>query len=337
MATYRAVLLKGKGGLDQLEDAELPLTDPGPGEARIRVRATGAGFTDVIMRTGYYPYRPKFPFAPGYEVVGVVDAVGAGVTELTVGMRVAALTVTGGAAELLVRPADEFVPVPDGVDDAAAIALVLNYVTAWQMLHRSAAMKPGERALVTGASGGVGTALLELMQLHGVQAFGAASARSFGVVRSWGATPIEGRGAPLDAQVRALVPDGVDAAFDGLGGKITGECIRATRRGGIVVAYGFTAVSGANASNLGTLRGAAALYVGAFFARRRSTFYGITQIYRKDKAPFREDLPQLFALVAAGKLRPRIADVLPLFAVREAQRRLEAGGVEGKLVLAADA
>ncbi len=333
MTTYRAVVLKGKGGLDQLEERDLELLPPGPGEARIRVRATGAGFTDVIMRTGYYPYRPKFPFAPGYETVGVVDAVGEGVS-LRPGTRVAALTVTGGAAEYLVRPAEELVPVPEGVDDAAAIALVLNYVTAWQMVHRSAAAQPGQRALVTGASGGVGTALLELLRLHGVEAIGAAGKRSHVLVRSYGATPIDGRGAALDEQVHALVPDGVDMAFDGLGGKTTGECVRATKRGGIVVAYGFTAVNG---SNLGTLRGAAALFGGAFLSGRRSAFYGITQIYRKDKRPFLEDLPKLFALVADGKLHPKIADRLPLFAVREAQRRLEAGGVEGKLVLVAEA
>ncbi len=335
MATYRAVLLQGKGGLDQLKEAELELEPPRAGEVRIRVRATGAGFTDIIMRTGYYPYRPSFPFPPGYDVVGDVDAVGEGVTSLRVGQRVAALSVTGGCAEYLTRAEDEFVAVPDGLDDAEAVALVLNYVTAWQMIHRSAAMKPGQTALVTGANGGVGTALLELLRLHGVRAIGAASAKSFDLVKSYDADPIDGRGAPLDEQVRAIVPDGVDAAFDGLGGKTTGECIRATKKGGIVVAYGFTAVSGASASNLGTLRGAAALFAGAFFAGRRSTFYGITQIYRKDKSSFREDLPKLFALLAEKKLAPKIADRLPLFAAREAQERLLAGGITGKLVLVA--
>ncbi|CAN5683785.1 medium chain dehydrogenase/reductase family protein [soil metagenome] len=335
MATYRAVLLEGKGGLDKLVDAEVELVPPRAGEVRIRVRATGAGFTDVIMRTGYYPYRPKFPFSPGYDVVGDVDAVGEGVTDLRVGQRVAALSVTGGCAEYLFRAAGELVPVPDGLDDAEVVALILNHVTAYQMIHRSAAMKPGQRALVTGANGGVGTALLELLRIHGVDAIGAASTKSADVVKRYGAIPIDGRGAPLDDQVRALAPEGVDAAFDGLGGRTTGECVRATKKGGIVVSYGFTAVSGASASNFGTLRGATALFVGAFVAGRRSTFYGITQIYRKDKSSFREDLPKLFALLAEKKIAPLIADRLPLLAAREAQARLEAGSIAGKLVLVA--
>src|ERR1700733_3383062 len=144
--TYRAVLLQGKGGLDQLQEVELPLTAPKRGELRIKVRATGAGSTDVIMRTGYYPYRPPFPFSPGYEVVGDVDALGEGVTGFTVGQRVCALTVYGGAAEYLTREAEHFVPVPEGLDDAEVVALILNYITAYQMIHRFSELKAGGSA-----------------------------------------------------------------------------------------------------------------------------------------------------------------------------------------------
>src|SRR5437879_566003 len=141
--TYRAVVLKGKGGLDQLEVQALPLIEPGPGEVRVRVRAAGAGATDIIMRTGYYPFRPPFPFTPGYEVVGEVDARGEGVTGLAVGQRVCALTVHGAQAEIIVRGAGDLVAVPDGLDDADVIALILNYVTAYQMIHRAAAVRSG--------------------------------------------------------------------------------------------------------------------------------------------------------------------------------------------------
>lgn len=328
--TYRAVMLKGKGGLDQLEAVELPLALPRAGELRVKIRATGAGFTDITMRTGYYPYRPPFPFVQGYELIGEVDALGEGVTGFHLGQRVAALTVHGGYAEYLVREADHFVPVPDGLDDAEAVALILNYVTAYQMIHRSAKMKPGQTALVTGANGGVGTALLELLRLHGVAALGAASKKHFDLVRGLGAEPIESRTAPLDALVRRVHPGGVDAAFDGLGGRGTGECIRATRKGGMVVSYGFMGTL--EGGTLAALRGFVALFAGAFLAGRRSSFYGITQIYRKDKAPLKEDLPKLFALLAQGKIAPRIAARLPLLAAEEAQRRLAAGGVAGKIV-----
>ena len=329
-STYQAVMLKGKGGLDQLEVVELPLEAPKAGELRVKIRAAGAGFTDITMRTGYYPYRPPFPFVQGYELVGEVDALGEGVTGFRLGQRVAALTVHGAYAGYIVREADHFVPVPDGLDDAEAVALILNYVTAYQMIHRSAKMTPGQTALVTGANGGVGTALLELLRLHGVKAVGAVSKKHFDLVRALGGEPIESRAAPLEELVHALHPDGVDVAFDGLGGKGTGECIRATKKGGMVVSYGFMGTL--EGGNLAAFRGFAALFVGAFFAGRRSSFYGITEIYRKDRKPLQEDLPKLFALLAARSITPRIAARLPLLAAAEAQRRLTAGGVVGKIV-----
>jgi NADPH:quinone reductase-like Zn-dependent oxidoreductase len=332
MSTYRAVQLKGKGGLDQLVEVTLPREAPSAGELRVRVRATGVGYTDVIMRRGYYPYRPAFPFVPGYEVVGVVDAVGAGVEGFAVGDRVAALTVYGGYAEELTRAAKEFVKVPAGLDDAAVAAVILNYVTAYQMIHRVAKLERGATALVTGASGGVGLALLELLRDTGVRVVGAASGKNHALVQAEGATPIEGRAAPVDAATLALFPQGVDAAFDGIGGATTGQCVRATRRGGIVVGYGFTGVM---ESNLGTMRGALALFVGARLRGRRSAFYGITQWYRDDPTPFREDLPQVLRLLAEGKIRPRIVARLGLLEGARAQRMLEEGGVAGKLVLVA--
>jgi NADPH2:quinone reductase len=332
--TYRAVLLRGKGGLDQLEEVQLPLTSPGPGEARIRVVATGAGSTDIMMRTGNYPYRPRFPFVPGYEVVGVVDALGTGVDGLRVGQRVCALTVSGGCADYLVRDAADFIPVPDGLNDEEVLALILNYVTAFQMVHRTAEMKAGQTALVTGANGGVGTALLELLRIAEVRTLGAAAPAHFDLVRALGAEPIPSRSGSLSEEVRRFIPNGVDVAFDGLGGPMTRECIRATRPGGKVVGYGFMAAkTNGKGSMLKSIRGFGALFVGARLVGRRGNFYGITQLYRRDARPFREDLPRLFSLLATGKIHPPIAARLPLLAMREAQRLLEAGGVRGKIVL----
>ena len=331
--TYRALHLTGKGGLDRLVEVDLPLVDPGPGELRVTVRATGAGSTDITMRTAYYPYRPDFPFVPGYEVVGEVDAVGAGVTGFRVGQRVAALTVYGGYAERMVRSADDFVPVPDGLDDAEVVALILNYVTAYQMVHREAKLRAGQSALVTGANGGVGTALLELLRLIDVRALGAASPKHHDYVRSLGGEPVASRTVALDVATRAVLPDGVDAAFDGMSGSGTGECVRALKRGGIVVGYGFMGTSpGGSPSLLAVMRGYGSLFVGAPLTGRRGAFYGITALYRKDKRPFREDLATLFGLLASRSITPRIAARLPLLAAREAQAMLEAGGVAGKIV-----
>lgn len=329
--TYRATMLTKKGDPDALVNVERPLPEPGPGELRVRVSATGVGSTDVTMRRGYYPYAPAIPFVPGYESIGVVDAIGPGVEGFRVGERVCALLVHGGYATHVVRAAREWVRVPDGLDDVEVVALILNYVTAYQAIHREAKLAPGSTALVTGAAGGVGQALVQLLVAHGVRVIAAASARSHALLRALGAEPIEGRRGPIDASTRALAPGGVDAAFDGIGGAQLRECIRATRRGGAVVWYGFMA-----ASSLATvIRNYWDIFVGARLRGRRGSFYGITALYRKDPAPFREDLPELFALLGARKIAPKIALRLPLERAREANERIERGGLDGKIVLVA--
>jgi NADPH2:quinone reductase len=331
---YKAIMLQGKGGLDRLEEVTLPLSEPGPGELRVKVIATGAGSTDITMRTSKYLFAPPFPYVPGYELVGIVDALGKGVTDFAVGQKVAALTVHGAFAEYLVRNADDFVAVPDGLDDGATLALILNYGTAYQMIHRTAKMAPGQTALVTGANGGVGTALCELLRLHGVRALAACSPRHFDAVRALGAEPMASREGPVDLAVRRVLPDGVDAAFDIVGGAGTRECIRATRRGGIVVGYGFMGTTrNGKPSRLLVLRSFAALFLGARLVGRRGTFYGITALYRRDKQPLKEDLAKLFALLQEGKLRPLIAHRIPLLAARRSQELLMAGGVVGKIVM----
>jgi NADPH:quinone reductase-like Zn-dependent oxidoreductase len=329
MDTYRAVMLTRKGGPEVLEPVTLPNVDPGPGEVRVAVRATGAGGTDITMRRGTYPFAPAIPFVPGYEAIGEVEKLGEGVTDLKVGQRVAALLVHGGYAEKLVRKATEFVPVPDGVDDAQGVALILNYVTAYQAMHRSGNVQAGQHVLVTGANGGVGMAALELLRLAGAHAIGAASPKHHDAIRAMGATPIESREKPLEESVHALLPEGVDLTLDGLGGKYVGHCVSATKKGGTVVCYGF---SGAQKDNLAVTLGMGALFAGAPLRGRHGKFYGITLLYRKDPQPLREDLATLFQLLADKKLSPVIAARLPLLAAREANVMLEKGGIEGKIV-----
>jgi NADPH:quinone reductase-like Zn-dependent oxidoreductase len=283
------------------------------------------------MRRGSYPYAPTIPFVPGYESIGTVDAVGAGVRTLKEGDRVCALLVHGGYATHVVRGAEHWMRVPDGLDDVQAVALVLNYVTAYQMIHRKARLQPGQWALVNAANGGVGQAMLDLLRVHGVSAIGAAAKARHHTVASYGATPIEGRSRPLDAGVHAVRAEGVDAAFDGIGGAHTGQCVSSTRRGGITVWYGFVGARGLTA----LARSALSLFVGAPLRGRRGSFYGVTMLYRKNPQPFLEDLPKLFDLLAQRKITPRIAQTFPLLDARKANERLEAGGIDGKLVLVA--
>ena len=237
-STYRAVMLTHQGGPEVLRVVELPIVEPGPGQLRVRVRAAGVGSTDLLMLAGNYRYAPKIPFVPGYEAAGVVEAIGSGVTGFELGQRVAALTVYGGFAELLVREAEHFLAIPGGVSDRDAAAVILNYATAWQMIHRVARVRLGQTALVTGAAGGVGTAALQLLRLAGVRTYGAASAPKHGTLRSLGATPIDYRAGPIDVLTRALEPNGVDYVFDAVGGANIGRCIGALRRGGTLVGFG---------------------------------------------------------------------------------------------------
>ena len=322
-------MLTTAGGPAALQCVELPIEPPGIRQLRVRVRAAGVGSTDLIMLAGKYTYAPKIPFVPGYEVAGVVDAIGADVAGFKVGQRVAALTLYGGYGELLLREAEHFLPIPDAVSDVQAAAVILNYVTAWQMIHRVAHVQAGKTALVTAAAGGVGSAALQLLRLAGVKTYGAASLKKHATVRRLGAIPIDYRAAPLDGLIRKLESDGVDYVFDAVGGANVGLCIGAARRGGLVVGYGFMAVSGTFA----TVKMFVDLFLGARLRGRRGTFYGITSLYRKNPQPLREDLPLIFALLAEGKIDPMVAATFPLLAARQAIELLATGSVEGKIVL----
>jgi NADPH:quinone reductase-like Zn-dependent oxidoreductase len=322
-------MLTKAGGPEALQPVELAIEEPGSGELRVRVRAAGVGSTDLIMLAGKYRYAPSIPFVPGYEVAGVVDAIGPGVTGFKIGQRVAALTLYGGYGELVMREAEHFLPIPDEVSDVEAAAVILNYVTAWQMIHRVAKVRSGQSALVTGAAGGVGTAALQLLRLVGATTYGAASAKKHDTVRRLGATPLDYRAAPIDRLTRALEPEGVDYVFDTVGGANTALCISAARRGGLIVGYGFMGVAG----TVATLAMFYNLFVGARLRGRRGRFYGITSLYRKDPKPLREDLPKIFALLAEKRIDPVIATTLPLLDAREAIELLAAGSVEGKIVL----
>ncbi len=328
-ATYRAVMLTKKGGPEVLRVVELPMESPGAGQLRVRVKAAGVGATDLIMLGGNYPFAPKIPFIPGYETVGEVDAIGAGVTGFELGQRVAALTVYGGFAEFLIRGAEHFLPVPDAVSDRDAAAVILNYVTAWQMIHRVAKVQRGQTALVTGAAGGVGTAALQLLRLAGAKTYAAASASKHDTLRALGATPIDYRSGKLDHLTRTLEPKGVDYVFDAVGGANIGPCIGALRRDGIVIGFGFMGAPGV----LSKVAMFSNLFIGARLRGRRGSFYGISALYRKNPAPLREDLPKIFSLLEEKKVDPFITHSFELLDARRAIELLSGGSVEGKIVL----
>jgi NADPH:quinone reductase-like Zn-dependent oxidoreductase len=215
----------GSVGPEVLELVEEPtIPNPGTGDVRIKVLAAGTGFTDSFIRRGRYPdLKGPLPFTPGYELVGVVDKAGSDVVSPREGQIVADVCVVGGYAQYAIRPARFLVPVPDGIDAAEAVCIPLAYLTAFHMLTRHRRLFPGERILIIGASGTVGTALLDLSRHFGLKAIGTCSAANFTAVKRFGATAIDYRAGDFVALVRKLTADrvggvGVDAAFDAIGG-----------------------------------------------------------------------------------------------------------------------
>jgi len=320
-----------KGGTEVLEVHWRGLPTPGPGQAVVRVEAAGVSFAEVQMLKGRYFGQPKFPFVPGYDLVGIVENVGEGVDGELLGERVAALTETGAWADRVSLDAVKLAPVPNGIDPADAVAAITNGVTAWQMLHRAASVRPGQTVLVHGASGGVGTLLVQLARLAGARAIGTASARKHEYVRALGAVPVDYKNDDVPARVREISPGGVDAVFDHVGGPGLVDSYRMLRRGGTLVTYG-------SASTLSGKGHWIRPYL-PIFARvllwnatpngRRATFYYV----KRWPKLFQEDLSRVLLLLAGGKIEARGNTRMPPEKASEALGLLASGKASGKVVL----
>jgi NADPH2:quinone reductase len=243
---HHRVVVPRHGGPDVLRVVEEELPEPRAGEVRVKVLAAGVSAFDLMVRSGSFPGFPRVPFTPGADIVGVVDKLGDGVSTIEEGQRVAGgpLSGGGGYAEFICLPASELVPVPSGLDSTEAVCLVANYLTAHLALHRTACVRSGERALVHGAAGGVGTALLDLGKLAGLEMYGTASEHNHELVSALRATPIDYRTEDFVERIRSLTGDGVDAVFDPIGGaRQLWRSYRALRKGGRLVWFGVAATS----------------------------------------------------------------------------------------------
>lgn len=333
---YRHVVLTQTGGPEVLHVIEDELPALGTGQARIKILAADVSFSDVNIRRGRYPGAPRPPFTPGYAMVGVVDQLGPVTSGPAIGQAVAALTFYGSYSQFICLSVRELVLVPTGVDPAEAVSLVLNYVAAYQMLHRVAHVALGQRILVHGAAGGVGTAFLELGHLAGLQMYGTASRPKHGLVARLGATPIDYRTEDFVGRVAALTGGvGVDAVFDPMGSAHLKRSVKTVRKGGSVVGYGFyeTANRGGNVV-LDVLSQYLRLALWSLPPQKKHVaFYDIRSQKKKRPGWFREDLTALLGLLAAGTLRPVIAQRLPLEDVVKAHQQVEHAEVQGKLVL----
>jgi NADPH:quinone reductase-like Zn-dependent oxidoreductase len=341
---HTRIIVNHYGGPDALQVLEEERPEPKSGEVRVRVLAAGVALPDLMMREGVHPETPRLPFTPGWDLIGVVERLGDRVSGLEPGQIVAALPITGAYAEFVCLARRELVPVPSGLDAGEAVSLVLNYVTAYQMLHRPVEIAPRQRVLIHGAAGGVGTALLQLGRLAGLEMYGTCSARGASTVSGLGGVPIDYQHVDFVNEIHRHTGDGVDVVFDGIGGTHIWRSRKALRRGGKVVAYGLT--SSLRAGRLASGRAGrrrrfrAMAIFGVYIAAgwllpggRRVVPYSIQWLKRLRPAWFRQDLIALFDLLEQRKIKPLIAQRLPLTEARHAHELLGKGGIAGKIVL----
>jgi NADPH:quinone reductase len=355
----KRVVVDHFGGPDVLKLVEDEDPRPGQGEVRVKVLAAGVSFTDSQLRAGTYLGVPKPPFTPGYELVGVVEEVGPGCTRLEVGDRVGSLTVWGADAERACVLERDTVDVPEDVDPAEVLSLVFTYMTAYQVLHRTAQVRPGESVLIHGAAGRVGTAALELGAAAGLRMHGTCSARDRDVVERHGAVAIDYRSEDFVERIRELTDgEGVDVVLDSLGGKTSLRSYRCLRRGGRLVVFGhYDTLSDGHKSSRAWVdwyaSTAAVGLKGLLSPTKRVSAYRIQKLReghqalprssRHDALPvgggprdpddFREDFAALVELLREGRVHPVVAERLPLSEARRAHELLEGAASKGKLVL----
>jgi len=310
-----------------LQVIERELRAPRPDEIRVRVQAASVSLVDVQARQGRGPFQQKASFVPGYAVVGQVDASGDEVAGFAPGDRVAVLTEINGYAEYVYVRRNPILRIPELVDAAAAVTLVLNYLVAYQVLHRRSRVQAGDRVLIVGAGGGIGTALCELGQLAGLVMYGVDSAAKHHVLTRYGVIPIDLRTDDLAAAVRRAEPNGFDAVFDGVGGDYVDTALSALRPGGVLVEYA-NPLSKRGLLRLLARKAALRLAGGG----RRLKLYG-TNTWRYDRRPLLQDWRALFTMLAEDQISPVVARTFPLNEAAAANALLEGGTVIGNLVL----
>jgi NADPH:quinone reductase-like Zn-dependent oxidoreductase len=336
MMKYKHIMIPRFGGPENLLLLEDELLEPRANEVRVKVLAAGVSFADILMREGVHPesMNRRTPFTLGWDVVGVVDKLGDKVSTWQTGQMVAALPIVGGYAEYVILPSNELVPVPPGLDPTEAVSLILNYTTAYQMLHRCADIKSGETILIHGnAAGGVGTALLQLGKLANLKKmYGTASYKKHDIVSSLGGIPIDYKSVDLIQEIINLTSHdnegewGVDAVFDGLGGKSLKTSYEVLRSGGRLVAYGpFSPLDIENWMRMFTSN--------LLPDKRKFILYSIQTLKRLKPDWFYEDLISLLNLLKQGKIKPIVAARMPLNQTAQAHELLASGSVKGKIVL----
>lgn len=304
---------------------ECPSPNAEAGELSIAVEATALGFVDQLVMRGLYQVRPPLPFTPGGEIVGRIESLGAGDEGFEVGQRIACWQYGGGLADKAIVEAQYAVPVPTGVTSDKAAALLLDYLTAYYGLFDRGGLKPGQTVLVTGASGGVGSAAVQLASVCGAEVIALASgSKKQAIVRKLGASKvIDYADDSWRDELKRSHPAGVQMVFDPVGGKLFQLCFRSLAKRGRHLVVGFASGDGIPSlpANLPLLKSGELVGVDARF------------LWEEDPGRTREILSIILSMAATGKLDPPIAKIFKLENASEAVAYVTDKSRLGKVVV----
>jgi NADPH:quinone reductase-like Zn-dependent oxidoreductase len=336
----RALVITEHGPPEVLRVQERPDPEAGPGEVRVRVRAAGINFADLLARVGLYPDAPKPPCVVGYEVAGAVELLGEGVEGVSVGDRVLGGCNFGGYAELVVTGAENLVPLPDDWSYEEGAAVPVAYATAYAALGRYGAVHEGERVLLHAAAGGVGIAATQVAKILGAEVFGTASASKHEAIRGFGVDhPIDYRTQDFVKEVRRITGEKrpLDLVMDAIGGKSFRQSFSLLRAGGRLVCFGASSVQGGERRS--RPRAALALAQMPFFhpLKLMSESKSVIGLNMKtlwdSKGSLSEFVEPLRGWTEEGRIRPVVAKSFPLEEAADAHRFLHEGKNVGKVVL----
>lgn len=335
----RQVFVPRKGGPDVLEVRTSPDPVPNANEVRVRVAASGLNFADILARMGLYPDAPPLPAVFGYEVAGVVDAVGPGVTAVREGDRVVCLTRFGGHSDVVVVPEIQAAKVPDSIPLEAAAAMPVNYLTAWLMLVHLGNVHAGERVLVHAAAGGVGQAALQIARWRGAEVIGTASASKHARLREEGVSHcIDYTTEDFEAEVhRITAGEGVDIVLDAVGGKSFAKSMRCLGPMGRLFIFGVSSFApGERFNPIAALRGLWDMptFKPIPLMNNNHGVFGINLGHLWQRAPqLRAMLDEMIQLTVDGHLRPIVDCTFRFDQAAEAHRYIQARKNFGKVLL----
>ena len=331
---YHHFVATAKGGPEVLDWQEFEPVQLQEGQVAVKVEASGVLLADVLWQLGITPIGPKPPFTPGYDLVGIIDQIGSGVSGLEKGQRVAAMIQHGGYTEYAMLPAEKVVPVPEGVDPKMAVAATTSYLTAYMLIQTEGQLKTGDVLLVHGAGGGTGSALVDVANLVGVNVYGTVSKDKFEVVETRGGYPIDYKSSDFVEVLRTEEPDGVNLVVDPIGGDVTTRSLKLIKPGGKLVSTGMIQSIKKRTSGLAVVFGMLRLPIWSLtHPGKKAYMWDVVSAAEKDLPQYRTDLATIFDLLNESKIQPEIGQVMQLKDAPEVQQMLLDYKVSGKVVL----